>query len=159
MLGRMKCDIRLYDQTTTVTTAIAIYPGSTCLNHIGTTINTDTIIFDGRNEPNPTFYVRSRGFKIGLNSGSFQFTYINGANSTRMYWTDSRVTDISWGTSKYNTTLEGNFFFNNLTLSYTRLTVIGSLMTKYVSLNNAATLNVYPFSNGGTLTGDIFNLG
>lgn len=156
LLGRLPLEVQLYSAVTTVSTVITIYPGSTSINFALTTFSTiTTIIFDGRNETNATFHVRSRGITFSNpTGGAFRFTYINEANSTRMYWTDSRAISV---TGAVNVTLDGNFLVNNISLSATRMTIVGSLIAKYVLVNNAATLNVYPFTDG-SLTGTIFGM-
>lgn len=158
VLGRMPCES--YDSSTTISTVITIYPGSTCLGRATISFSAsavNTIIFDGRNETNATFFVRTRGFSFsGLET--FQFTYINGANRTRMHWTDSRSFSLGSSITNANVTLEGNFYFNNISISNkVSLTIIGSLFVKYVLVNGASTLNIYPFSDG-SLTGDIFGI-
>ncbi len=155
ILGRMPCDVL---DTTSTLSSIIIYPGSTCLR-TGVSFNPLTeIIFDGRNETNSTFFVRSKGVTF-TPTANFQFTYINGANRTRMHWTDTR--SFSFGGANLNVTVEGNFYFNNMSLSRTGLTVVGSLIVKYIHLLGggieASTLNVYPFPDA-SLTGDIYGV-
>ncbi len=152
-LGKLPCDVR--GTSSSPSSILTIYPGSTCLGNSFLYRLLDTIIFDGRNETNSTFYVRTRGFTLSP-LGNFQFLYINGANRTRMHWTDTKAVTVPYLFQPPNITLEGNFYFHNFTLNQIRVTVVGSLFAKYVSLNDASTLNVYPFPDG-SLTGDIYN--